>query len=92
MKELKHVAVDLETEDTTTEEMTKAYKLLMFRKAELEELMKIDQEEFEKMTELEWEWELFRRTEIKEKLEKWIEIKSKLDKRKTSKNATDCKD
>ena len=91
MKELKHVAVDLETEDTTTEEMTKAYKLLMFRKAELEELMKIDQEEFEKMTELEQEWELFRRTEIKEKLEKWIEIKSKLDKRKPLKNAADCK-
>ena len=48
--------------------------LVQFSKDELEEKMKIDQEEFEKMTELEWEWELFRRTEIKEKLEKWIEM------------------
>ena len=34
------------------------------------------------MTELEREWELFRRAELKEQIEKWINIKSKLDERK----------
>ena len=76
MKELEHLA----------EQVTKPYQLLM-----LEEKMEIDQEKFEKMTELEKEWEIFRRAELKEQYEKWIEIKTKLDKRKTSDNTADCK-
>lgn len=48
----------------------------------IEDKLKINQEEFEKMTELEREWELFRRAELKEQIEKWINIKSKLDERK----------
>ena len=72
MKELGHLA----------EEVTKPYQLLMLRKSEIEEKMEIDQEKFEKMTELEKEWEIFRRAELKEQYEKWIEIKAKLDKRK----------
>ena len=67
MKELEHLA----------EQVTKPYQLLM-----LEEKMEIDQEKFEKMTELEKEWEIFQRAELKEQYEKWIEIKTKLDKRK----------
>ena len=46
--------------------------------------IKINQEEFEKMTELEQEWLLFRRAELNEQLEKWIDIKTKLDERKKS--------
>ena len=42
----------------------------------IEDKLKINQEEFEKMTELEREWELFRRAELKEQIEKWINIKS----------------
>ena len=64
---------------------------MLFRNAELEEKIKIDQEEFEKMTELEQEWALFRRAELKEQLEKWTEIKRKLVKRKTLNEASDCK-
>ena len=81
MKELEHLA----------EQVTKPYQLLMLRKSEIEEKMEIDQEKFEKMTELEKEWEIFRRAELKEQYEKWIEIKTKLDKRKTSDNTADCK-
>ena len=36
------------------------------------------------MTELEQEWLLFRRAELNEQLEKWIDIKTKLDERKKS--------
>ena len=49
--------------------------------------IKINQEEFEKMTELEQEWLLFRRAELNEQLEKWIDIKTKLDERKKSNDA-----
>ena len=69
-------------EITFTKPTTKDYQLVLLGKDELEEILKINQEDFEKMTELEREWELFRRAELKEKLEKWIEIKIKLDKKK----------
>ena len=69
-------------EITFSEPIAEDYQLVQFSKDELEEKMKIDQEKFEKMTELEREWELFRRAELKEQWEKWIEIKSKLDERK----------
>ena len=45
----------------------------------LEETMKINLEELEKMTELEREWKLFTIAENKEQLEKWLEIKKKLN-------------
>ena len=77
-------------EITFSEPIAEDYQLVQFSKDELEEKMKIDQEEFEKMTELEREWELFRRAELKEQWEKWIEIKSKLDERKKLNDATDC--
>ena len=57
----------------------------------IEDKLKINQEEFEKMTELEREWELFRRAELKEQIEKWINIKSKLDERKKLNDLIDCK-
>lgn len=57
----------------------------------IEDKLKINQEEFEKMTELEREWELFRRAELKEQIEKWINIKSKLDERKKLNDSIDCK-
>ena len=57
----------------------------------IEDKLKINQEEFEKMTELEREWELFRRAELKEHMEKWINIKSKLDERKKLNDSIDCK-
>lgn len=57
----------------------------------IEDKLKINQEEFEKMTELEREWELFRRAELKEQMEKWINIKSKLDERKKLNDSIDCK-
>ena len=69
-------------EITFTKPTTKDYQLVLLGKDELEEILKINQEDFEKMTELEREWELFRRAELKEKLDKWIEIKIKLDKKK----------
>ena len=69
-------------EITFTKPSTKDYQLVLLGKDELEEILKINQEDFEKMTELEREWELFRRAELKEKLDKWIEIKIKLDKKK----------
>ena len=78
-------------EITFSEPIAEDYQLVQFSKDELEEKMKIDQEKFEKMTELEREWELFRRAELKEQWEKWIEIKSKLDERKKLNDATDCK-
>ena len=78
-------------EITFTKPTTKDYQLVLLGKDELEEILKINQEDFEKMTELEREWELFRRAELKEQLEKWIEIKSKLDKRKKMNDSTDCK-
>ena len=77
-------------EITFSEPIAEDYQLVQFSKDELEEKMKIDQEKFEKMTELEREWELFRRAELKEQWEKWIEIKSKLDERKKLNDATDC--
>ena len=69
-------------EITFSKPTTKDHQLILFGKDELEEILKIDQEEFGKMTELEREWELFRRAELKEKLDKWIEIKIKLDKKR----------
>ena len=69
-------------EITFTKPTTKDYQLVLLGKDELEEILKINQEDFEKMTELEREWELFRRAVLKEKLDKWIEIKIKLDKKK----------
>ena len=69
-------------EITFTKPTAKDYQLVLLGKDELEEILKIDQEEFGKMTELEREWELFRRAELKEKLDKWIEIKIKLDKKR----------
>ena len=74
--------IPVEIEITFSEPTTKDYQLVLLGKDELEEILKINQEDFEKMTELEREWELFRRAELKEKLEKWIEIKIKLDKKK----------
>ena len=74
--------IPVEIEITFSEPTTKDYQLVLCKKSDLEEKMKIDQEEFEKMTELEKEWELFRRAEYKEQLEKWIEIKTKLPKKK----------
>ena len=71
--------IPVEIEITFSEPTTKDYQLVLLGKDELEE---INQEDFEKMTELEREWELFRRAELKEKLDKWIEIKIKLDKKK----------
>ena len=82
MKELEHKGIDIDTKD---------YQFLKLSKSELEEKMKIDQEKFEKMTELEQEWELFRRDELRIKLEKWIEIKRKLDKGKTSNDEVNYK-
>ena len=78
-------------EITFTKPTTKDYQLVLLGKDELEEILKINQEDFEKMTELEREWELFRRAELKEKLEKWIEIKIKLDKKKKLNDSTGCK-
>ena len=69
-------------EITFSKPTTKDHQLILFGKDELEEILKIDQEEFGKMTELEREWELFRRAELKEKLDKWIEIKIKLNKKR----------
>ena len=69
-------------EITFTKPTAKDYQLVLLGKDELEEILKINQEDFEKMTELEREWELFRRAEHKEQLEKWIKIKTKLAKRK----------
>ena len=69
-------------EITFTKPTTKDYQLVLLGKDELEEILKINQEDFEKMTDLEREWELFRRAELREKLDKWIEIKIKLDKKK----------
>ena len=69
-------------EITFSKPTTKDHQLILFGKDELEEILKIDQEEFGKMTELEREWELFRRAELKEELDKWIEIKIKLDKKR----------
>ena len=57
----------------------------------IEDKLKINQEEFEKMTELECEWELFRKAELKEQIEKWINITSKLDERKKLNDSIDCK-
>ena len=78
-------------EITFTKPTTKDYQLVLLGKDELEEILKINQEDFEKMTELEREWELFRRAELKEKLDKWIEIKIKLDKKKKLNDSTGCK-
>ena len=69
-------------EITFSKPTTKDHQLILFGKDQLEEILKIDQEEFGKMTELEKEWELFRRAELKEELDKWIEIKIKLDKKR----------
>lgn len=69
-------------EITFSKPTTKDHQLILFGKDQLEEILKIDQEEFGKMTELEREWELFRRAELKEELDKWIEIKIKLDKKR----------
>ena len=80
MTEPEPSAVDIEI--TFSEPTTKDYQLVLLSKDELEEKLKIDPEKFEKMTEFQREWELFRRAELKEKLEKWIEIKIKLDKKK----------
>ena len=74
-----------------SEQKTKDYELLILSEVELEDKMKIDDKEFEKMTELEREWALFKKTELKEELEKWIQIKRKLDNEKTSNNAVDTK-
>ena len=78
-------------EITFTKPTAKDYQLVLLGKDELEEILKINQEDFEKMTELEREWELFRRAELKEKLDKWIEIKIKLDKKKKLNDSTGCK-
>ena len=92
MANLEHADdIPVEIEITFSEPTTKDYQLVLCKKSDLEEKMKIDQEEFEKMTELEKEWELFRRAEHKEQLEKWIKIKTRLDKRKKSNDASDCK-
>ena len=98
LEELKKMAnlehednIPVEIEITFSEPTTKDYQLVLCKKSDFEEKMKIDQEEFEKMTELEKEWELFRRAEHKEQLEKWIKIKTKLAKRKKSNDASDCK-
>ena len=80
MAELENSVVEMEI--TLSKPTAKDYQLVLFGKDELEEILKINQEDFEKMTELEREWELFRRAELKEKLDKWIEIKIKLDKKK----------
>ena len=72
----------VEMEIAFSKPTAKDYQFVLFGKDELEEILKINQEDFEKMTELEKEWELFRRAELKEKLDKWIEIKIKLDKKK----------
>ena len=80
MTELEHSTI--EKDITLSKPATKDYKLVLFSKDDLEEKMKIDQDDFEKMTELEREWLLFKRAELKEKLDKWIEIKIKLDKKK----------
>ena len=78
MADSDHTAMEI----TFSKPTTKDHQLILFGKDELEEILKIDQEEFGKMTELEREWELFRRAELKEKLDKWIEIKIKLDKKR----------
>ena len=72
----------MEMEIIFSEPPAKDYQLVLFSKEELHEILKIDQEKFEKMTELERELELFRIAELKEKLDKWSEIKIKLDERK----------
>ena len=69
------------------EPAAKDSQLLVCRKSYLQKKIKINQEEFEKMTELEQEWLLFRRAELNEQLEKWIDIKTKLDERKKSNDA-----
>ena len=89
MAELENSVVEMEI--TFSKPTTKDYQLVLFGKDELEEILKINQEDFEKMTELEREWELFRRAELKEKLDKWIEIKIKLDKKKKLNDSTGCK-
>ena len=74
-----------EIEITFSETTTNDYQLILFEEVELKRNMKTDSEEFEKVTELEREWELFRRAELKEQLENWIRIKRKLEIKKNIK-------
>ena len=70
------------SEIENTEPTTEDYKTYLLEK-------QIKKEHY--ITELEYEWMLFRMAEIEEQVEKWIEIKHKLDKRKNLNDVADCK-